>query len=87
MAGTPNRLHTGLAQWWPTRTCTPSESSTCPTSCGCTSPSANEMVPPRPTGTVGPKIRRPGTVARASSAYAVSSFSCHWMAGMPIAVR
>ena len=50
-----------------------------PTSCGWMPARSNEIVPPRPTGIGGPKMRRPGTVGSASSAYAVSSFSCHWI--------
>src|SRR5690242_20180736 len=87
VAAIPNRRCSGHAQWWPTRTATPSSSRTWPTSCAWTPSRTNDTGDPRPTRAVGPTIRTPGTFASPSSAAATSAASCASTASMPISDR
>ena len=79
---TPRRRCSGHAQWCPTRTATPSSSSTWLTSWAWMPSTTKETAPPRETMSVGPTIRTPGICCSASRAATVSASS--WRAMVSI---
>src|SRR3954453_21527038 len=87
VAPTPKRFMSGCAQWWPARMQTPRAPRISATSCGWTPSSVNDTSAPRSAASSGPWIRRPGTAARRSIAYAARSLSCSRTASMPTRER
>ena len=72
----------GCVQWWPARTATPSQSSTCATSCGWTPSTFSETIPARRSGG-GPYVVIQGSSPRRPSVYSTSSRSCCSIASSP----
>src|ERR1700724_1361185 len=73
VAGTPNRAITGMAQWWPVRTATPSKSRMVPTSWGCTPSRVNERM--LALSVAVPMMRRPTISVACPVAWATSTCS------------
>src|SRR5699024_452536 len=77
------RRCSGQAQWWPTRTWRPRESSPWPTSCGCRPGMSKETAPVRCGEAAGPMTRAPSMPARPRSACWVRACSWAAMRSMP----
>src|SRR5581483_10116558 len=84
-AGTRNRCITGIAQWCPVRTATPSRSRMVPTSWACTPSTTNERT--LALSRAVPMSRTPGTAATSSVARARISCSHAAAAWRPTALR